>query len=140
MAHADLFRINIAITAVHRLTDRILDVSNSFQDKNVPIHEIVCVGPPPYYLYQFQISCPNVPLNQDYGPFFLQCMDVIQETKPAGQQWNRLLGAVVTILRYKKITIDRAIYIKFLPDVKVSYLTVSTNGVLNTNNNETSFP
>ena len=46
---------------------------------------------------------------------------------------------MVTILKYKKITIDHAIYIKVFYNVTVSYLTVSTNDVLNTTNNETSF-
>ena len=57
--------------------------------------------------------------------------------KPAGRQWNRLLDAVVTIIKYKKITIDHAIYIKIFSDVTVSYPTVSTDGVLNITNNNT---
>ena len=55
-------------------------------------------------------------------------------------QWNRLLDAVVTILKYKTITIYHAIYIKLLSDVTVSYITVSTDDALNTTTNETSFP
>ena len=51
------------------LTARILDVSNAFQNTNVPIHERVCVSPPPYYLDWFKISYPNVPINRDDGPF-----------------------------------------------------------------------
>ena len=62
-------------------------------------------------------------------------MNVIQGTKPAGRQWNRLLDTVVTILEYKKSTIDHAIYIKVFDDGTVSYLTVSTDDVLNTTNN-----
>ena len=46
---------------------------------------------------------------------------------------------MVTILKYKKITTDHDIYIKLFSDGKVSYLTVSTGDVLNTNNNETAF-
>ena len=72
MAHDGLFRINIAITYMHRLTSSILDVSNAFHNTNVPIHEISCVGPPPYNLDWFEISYPNVPLNRYDGPFFLQ--------------------------------------------------------------------
>ena len=67
-------------------------------------------------------------------------MNGIQVTEPAGWQWNRLLYAVVTIFEYKKSTIDHAIYIKFFSDGTVSYLTVSTDDVINANNNETSFP
>ena len=89
----------------------IFDVSNAIQNTNVPIHLIVCVSPPPYYLDWFEISYPNVSLNQDDGPFFLQCMNGIQGTNTAGRQCNRLLDAVVTILEYKKITIDHAIFI-----------------------------
>ena len=67
-------------------------------------------------------------------------MNGIQGTKPAGRQCNRLLDSVVTIIEYKKITIDHAIYIKVFDDGAVSYLTVSTGDVLNTTNNENAFP
>ena len=40
-------------------------------------------------------------------------MNLIQGIKPSIIQWNILLDAVVTILEYKKSTIDHAIYIKF---------------------------
>ena len=45
----------------------------------------------------------------------------------------------VTIIKYKKITIDHGIYIKVFSDEKVCHLTVSTDHVLNTNNKETLF-
>ena len=112
VAHADSFIINIAIASMHRITARILDVSNAFQNTNVPIHERVCVSPTPYYLNWFERYYPNVPLNRDDGQFFLQCMNGIQVTKPSGRKWNRLLDAVVTIINYKKRTIDHNIYIK----------------------------
>ena len=67
-------------------------------------------------------------------------MNVIQGTKPAGRQWNRLLDAVVTIIKYKRRTIDHTIYIKVFTDGTVSYITVSTDDVINTINNETAFP
>ena len=66
------------MAAMHRLTDRILDVSNSFQNTNAPIHERVCVITPTYYLYWFDISYPNVPLNRYNGPFYIQCINRIQ--------------------------------------------------------------
>ena len=91
------------------------------------IHERVCVSTPPYYLDWFKRSYPNVPLNRDDGPICLQCMNAIQVTKPSGRQWNQLLDAVVTILEYKKKTIDHAIYIKVFDDGTVFYLTVSTD-------------
>ena len=84
---------------MHRLTARILDVSNEFKNKNVPIHYRVCASPPPYYLDWFEGSYPNFPLNRDDGPFCLQCMNAIQGTGPDVQQWNRLLDALVKILR-----------------------------------------
>ena len=139
MAHADPFRIKFDIAAMHIITARILDVSNLFQNKNVLIHERVCVSPPPYYINWFVISYPNVPLNRDDGPFCLQCMNGVQWTKPAGIYWNRLLDALVTILKYNKSTIYHAIYIKVFTYGTVSYLTVSTDDVLNTTNNDTSF-
>ena len=86
MAHADSFRINISIAYIHRLTASILDVSNAFQNTNVPIHEIVCVSPPPYYLDWFERYYPNVPLNRYDGPFCLQCMNGIKGTNPAVRQ------------------------------------------------------
>ena len=91
MAHTDSFRINIAIAAIHILTARILDVSNTFHNTNFPIHDRVYVSPPPYYLDFFEISYLNFPLTRDDGPFFLQCMNVIQGTKPAGRQCNILM-------------------------------------------------
>ena len=78
MAHADSFTINIAIAAMHIPTDRILDVSNSFKNTNIPIHERVCVSPQPYYIYWFEIYYPNVTLNQDDVPFGIQRMNGIQ--------------------------------------------------------------
>ena len=64
-------------------------------------------------------------------------MNVIQGTKPAGRYWDRIIDAVVPVFKYNKITIDNNIYIKVLSDVTVSYLTFSTNFVLNTTANET---
>ena len=125
---------------MHRLTARILDVSNAFQNTNVPIHKRVFVSPPPYFIDWFEISYPYVPINRYYGPFFLQCMNGIQGTKPSGRKWNRLLDSVVTTIEYKKSIIDHAIYIKVFDDGTVSYLTVSTDDVLNTTNNENALP
>ena len=42
--------------------------------------------------------------------------------------------------KYKKITIDHDIYIKCFSYGTVSYLTVYTDDVLNTTNNENAFP
>ena len=47
---------------------------------------------------------------------------------------------MVTKIKYKKIVIDHAIYIKFFSDGTVSYLTVSTDDFLITTDNETAFP
>ena len=84
MAHTDSLRTKIAIADMHRLTDRILDVSDVFQNTNVTIHERVCVIPPPYYLEWFKISYPSVTINQDDGNFFLQYMNGIRVTKTNG--------------------------------------------------------
>ena len=111
----------------------ILDVSNAFQNTIFPIHERFCVIPPPYYLDCFEISYPNVPLNRDDGSFFPQYMNIIQGTKPDGRQWNRLLDSVVTFFKYKKSTIDHAIYIKVFTGGTV--FTFYTDDVPNTNNN-----
>ena len=70
VAHSESFIIKMAIAAMHRLTARIMDVSNAFQSTNVPIYEIFCVSPPPYYIDCFERSYPNFPLNIDDGPFF----------------------------------------------------------------------
>ena len=63
VANSDSFIINISITAMHILTASILDVSDAFQNKTFPVHEILFVGPPPYYLDWFEISYPNFPSN-----------------------------------------------------------------------------
>ena len=47
---------------------------------------------------------------------------------------------MVTIIEYKKSTIDHAIYIKVFDDGTVSYITVSTDDARNTTNNENAFP
>ena len=52
-------------------------------------HHIICTG--------LNNAYPNVPLNQDDGPFCIQCTNGIQGTKPPGQQWNIILDAVATI-------------------------------------------
>ena len=81
MAHADFFRINVSVIDMHRLADSILYISNAFHHTNVPIHERVYVSTPPYYIDWFDKYYPNFPLNQDYGQFFLQCMNGIQGKK-----------------------------------------------------------
>ena len=65
--------------------------------------------------------------------------EFIQGNKPEGQQCNQLLNAVVTIIKYKIIKFYHAIYIKVISRVNVSYLTVFTDDVMNTNNYETDF-
>ena len=47
---------------------------------------------------------------------------------------------MVTIIKHKKSTIEHTIYIKVFADGKVSYITVYTDDVLNTTNNENAFP
>ena len=64
-------------------------------------------------------------------------MNGIQGTNQAGRKWNRLLDAVVITLKYNKITIDRAIFVKVFSDWTVSYIKVSANDVLNTANHDT---
>ena len=124
---------------MHRLPARILDVSNAFQNTNFPIHEIVCVIPPPYYLNLSEISYPNGPINRYDGPFCFQCMNGIQGIETSGRQQNIFLDAVVTILKYKNSIVYHDIYIKVFTDGTVSYLTFSTDDVLNTINNQTAF-
>ena len=46
---------------------------------------------------------------------------------------------MVRIIKYKNIAIYHSFYIKVFTDVTVSYLTVSTDGVINTTDNETAF-
>ena len=64
-------------------------------------------------------------------------MNGIQGTKSAGRKWNGLFDAVITILKYKKITIYHTIYINILSDGTLSYLGVSAGDVLVTTNNDT---
>ena len=64
-------------------------------------------------------------------------MNVIQEGKPAGLQWNINLDKVVTINQYKKITINNDTYVKVFFDGTVSQLKVFTDIFLNNTNNDT---
>ena len=124
---------------MHRITARILDVSNTFQNANFPIHEIVCVSPPPYYLDWFEISYLNVPLNLDGDQFRLRHMNEIQGTNIERRQWNKILNALLTLLKHQKITIDHAIYIEVFYDGNSYYLRVTTDDFLNDTNTETAF-
>ena len=58
VAHADSFITNIDIMYMRRITARILDVNNYFQNKKFSIHERVCVITPPYYLDWFENLTP----------------------------------------------------------------------------------
>ena len=75
----------MAIADMHRLTTRVLDGINVIKNTNVTINEIFCFSPPPYYVYWFERSYPNIPINQYIGPFCLQCMNGVQGKKPAEQ-------------------------------------------------------
>ena len=63
----------------------------------------------------------------------------VQDNKPEWSQWNILLDAGVKVPKYKKVIIDNAIYIKVFSNRTTFYLIFSTDNVLNTNNNYTSF-
>ena len=63
----------------------------------------------------------------------------MQGTKPEGRQWNRLLDAVVIIMKQRKITIYHAIYIRVFYDGTVYFITFYTDYVLYTTNNKTAF-
>ena len=67
-------------------------------------------------------------------------MNVVQDNKLSQQKWNQLFYEMVTNMKYKKSTIDRVIYIKVFSDGTVSYLTVSTDDVMNKTTSETTFP
>ena len=86
---------------MHRITARILDVSNAFQNTNVPINERFCVSPPPYYLDWFERSYPNIFINWYNAPCFIQFMTGIQGEKTSGKQCSILLYEVVKIIKYK---------------------------------------
>ena len=47
---------------------------------------------------------------------------------------------MLIILKYNKITIEYAIYIKVFTDVRVFYLIIYTDDIINTINNDTAFP
>ena len=66
-------------------------------------------------------------------------MNGIQGRKLAGRKCNRLIDAVVIIIKYKKSAFDHTIYIKVFNYGTLSYLTVYTDDFLNTTNYETAF-
>ena len=67
-------------------------------------------------------------------------MNGIKVTNPAGNKWNRIIDAVFTVMKYKKITTDDIIYVKVFYYGNLSYLTLSTDDYMNNTNNKTSFP
>ena len=98
MAHACSFRINIDIVDMHIVNSSILDVSDAFQNKNVPIYEIVCFSSPPYYLDWFE----------RYHPILWSIFYVLMEFKEQNQledngidsliQWSPLFNKIRKIL------------------------------------------
>ena len=107
---------------INRLTARVLDISNVLQNTNVRINDRVCVSSPPFYLDLFERSYPNITLDIDGSPFCIQCMNGIQVTTLAVRQRKRLLDAVVTINKYKKVIEDDDIHIEVFSTVTVSYI------------------
>ena len=63
VSHYDYLRINITITYILRITARIWNVSNDFQNKHSPINEILCVSIPPYNMNYFEQYLPYFLLN-----------------------------------------------------------------------------
>ena len=110
MTHADSIIININYLDIHRLIASILDISNVFKNKNVPIFEIVCVSPSPYYLDWFENSCSSVPLSQYHGPFCLQCMNIIQGTK------HQDVNGIGSLMQW----------LQFLNIIKANFIMIST--------------
>ena len=70
---------------------------------------------------------------------FSSLYELNSRNKVSCNTMDGILDIVVTIINYKKSTIDHAIYIKVFTDGTVSYITVSTDDVLNTTNNENAF-
>ena len=66
-------------------------------------------------------------------------MNGIKGTKPFMQKCDQLLDAVVVVLKYNKINIYHAIYIKVLYDGTVSIIMVYKYGVINNTSNDTEF-
>ena len=96
ISHADSFGENIAITTMNRLNTRILMLVNIYRIHIFPFmkesmsihHPIICT------CFKILTQCH---LNQYDGPFFLQCMNLIQGTELSGQYCNMILDGVVTI-------------------------------------------
>ena len=91
-------------------------------------------------MYWFEQYYPNFILNWYDVPLFIRYMNGIEGGNHPGKHLIWIIDKVVTIAKYKKITIYHAIYIKVFYGGTLSCLTVSTDGYLNTTNNETWFP
>ena len=116
-----------------------LYVRNAFQTTNVTIYEIFCVIPPTYYMDWFEKYHHSIYLNIDDNKFYLQCMNGAQNKKISERQRNILLDTEVIMIKYKKIKMYHVIYIKVFFDKNVSYISVSTNKILNVTKNKTAF-
>ena len=58
VVHSDSFKINIDINNMHRFIDMILNISNNFQNTNIPMNEKACVTPSTYYIDWFEKFTP----------------------------------------------------------------------------------
>ena len=66
-------------------------------------------------------------------------MNGAQNKKISERQRNILLDTEVIMIKYKKIKMYHVIYIKVFFDKNVSYISVSTNKILNVTKNKTAF-
>jgi hypothetical protein len=134
VATACSIRIIIALAAGHNMTIGIADVKNAFQNTMLPISQCAHVSLPPYYLQWFRHKYPNIkiaPLASESDKYCLQSINAIQGTKPAGQQWNKILTNVLQFHKYKQNPIDHAVFVYHSPDkTQTQLICVSTDDFL----------
>jgi hypothetical protein len=134
VATACSIRIVVALAAGHNMTIGIADVKNAFQNTMLPVGQRAHLTMPPYYLQWFRRKYPMVkiePLASEADKYCLQSINAIQGTKPAGNQWNKILTNVLQHHKYKQNPIDHAVFVYHSSDMtQTQIICVSTDDFL----------
>ena len=123
---------------IDSLTISYLSVMN-FRIKNSHSWESLCHSTTVLSRLVWKIL-PQCSFKLRWWSIFIQYMNGIQGGGIDWWKWNILHDTLVTMIKYNENTIEHSVYIKVFTDVTVSYITVSTDDVLDTTNKETEFP
>jgi hypothetical protein len=111
----------VALAAGHNMTIGIDNIKNAFQNTMLPVSQPAHLTMPPYYLQWFCRKYPIVkiePLASEADKYCLQSVNAIQETKPAGNQWNKILTNVLQHHKYKQNHISIMLFLSIIFSIR----------------------